>query len=94
MPEDRVVRTKYDTETKLDDGKTEEPAKRHIFGVRRRDEWIVGGEVPAGSIATAICGALAMAHGEVRGGLNPPPDPCLECIRIRDSIILKGMGLE
>ena len=88
------MRTKFDLEEVLDDGKTEEPAKRHIFGVRRKDHWIVGGEVAAGSIATAICGAIAMAHGEIRAGLNPPPDPCLECVKIRDAIILKGMGIE
>ena len=88
------MRTKYDTETELDDSDTSEPAKRHIFGVRRRDVWIIGSEVPAGSIATAICGAIAMAHGEIRGGLNPPPDPCLPCVKIRDAIILKGMGIE
>jgi hypothetical protein len=88
------VRSKHDTETKLDEGDSSEPAKRHIFGVRRRGDWIVGGEVPAGSIATAICGAIAMAHGEIRGGMNPPPDPCLACVKIRDEIILKGMGVE
>ena len=87
------MRTKHDTETKLDAGDEKDVAKRHIFGVRRRDEWVVGSEVPAGTIGTAICGALAMAHGEVRPGLDPPPDPCMECIRIRDEIILKGMGL-
>ncbi len=87
------MRTKLDTDTKLDDGKGEEPAKRHIFGVRHKGKWIVGGEVTAGTIGPAICGAIAMAHGEVRGGLDPPPDPCEACVRIRDEIILKGMGL-
>lgn len=87
------MRTKFDIETLLDAGENDEPAKRHLFGVRRRTEWIVGGEVPAGTLATAICGATAMAHGEILGGLNPPRDTCEKCVAIRDEIILRGMGL-
>lgn len=87
------MRTKLDTETLLDDGKTDEPAKRHIFGVRRGTEWIVGGPAPAGTLATAICGALALAHGEILGGLKEPRETCEKCVAIRDEIILRGMGL-
>jgi len=83
----------YDTQTKVLDRDATTAAKRHIFGVRKGSTWVVGGEVPAGTIGAAICGALAMAHGEIRPGMKPPPDPCLDCLEIRDDIILKGMGL-
>lgn len=89
------MRTRFDTDTDtlLDDGETNEPAKRHLFGVRRRTEWIVGGPAPAGTLATAICGAPAMAYGEILGGLKEPRETCEKCVAIRDEIILRGMGL-
>lgn len=85
--------TDIDTETLPDYGKLNEPAKRHLFGVRRRTEWIVGSHVPAGTLGTAICGALAMAYGEILGGLKEPRETCEKCVAIRDEIILRGMGL-
>ena len=89
------MRTRLDTDidTLLDDGKLDEPAMRHLFGIRRRTEWIVGGPVPAGSLGTAICGAHAMAHGEILGGLKEPRETCEKCVAIRDELILRGMGL-
>ena len=87
------MRTRFDTDTLLDPGKIDEPAMRHLFGVRRRSEWIVGGPAPAGSLAVAICGAPAMAHGEILGGLKEPRETCEKCVAIRDEIILRGMGL-
>ena len=87
------MRTRFDTETLLDDADINEPAKRHLFGVRRRTEWIVGGPAPAGTLATAICGVPAMAYGEILGGLKEPRETCEKCVEIRDGIILRGMGL-
>lgn len=87
------MRTRFEIDTELGDAKLDEPAKRHLFGVRRKTEWVVGGPAPAGTLAAAICGALAMAHGEILGGLKEPRETCEKCIAIRDEIILRGMGL-